>query len=111
VQGMSGLGEALPCPGSPCQGNWHVYNIEVDHRSKPEKLSWSVDDITYHTITENDVGGDTWVQAVQHGHMVVLNVAIGGAFPNGNKGNATPGPGTVPGAPLYADWIAVYNSV
>jgi hypothetical protein len=100
---MERLGGTLPCRRSPCQGNWHVYTIEFDRSSKPEKLSWSVDDIGYHTITENDIGGETWVQAIQHGHMILLNAAIGGALPNGNKGSATPGPGTVPEALLYAD--------
>lgn len=65
-----------------------------DRSSKPEKLSWSLDDIGYYTTTDNDVGKDTWAQAVQHGHMILLNVAIGGEFPNGLRGSATPGPGT-----------------
>jgi beta-glucanase (GH16 family) len=98
------------CPGSPCQGNWHVYTIEVDRSCKPEKLTWSVDGICYHTITEDDIGEETWAQAVHHGHFLLLNVAIGGAFPNGNRNSTTPIPATVPGVPLYADWIAVYNS-
>jgi hypothetical protein len=76
-------------------------------RSCPRVLTTRV---TTHTITENDVGEDTWVQAVQHRHMILLNVAIGGAFRNGDRGSATPLPVTVPGLPLYADWFAVYNS-
>ena len=106
-----GLPGNIQCPGTPCQGNWHVYSIEVDRTSTPEKLTWSVDGTNFHTVTQNDIGAATWAQAVQHGHFILLNLAIGGAFPNNNSGRQTPVAGTVPGVPLYADWIAVYNSV
>lgn len=107
----TGLFGNIQCPGSPCQGNWHIYTIEVDRSSTPEKLTWSVDGVGFHTVTEHDVGATTWEQAVHHGHFILLNLAIGGAFPNNNRGSPTPIAQTVPGAPLYADWIAVYHSV
>ncbi|KAH7089964.1 concanavalin A-like lectin/glucanase domain-containing protein, partial [Paraphoma chrysanthemicola] len=101
-----GLPGFIQCPGTPCQGNWHVYTIEVDRTTTPERLTWSVDGVNFHTVTQNDVGADTWAQAVHHGHFILLNLAIGGAFPNNNSGRQTPVAGTVPGVPLYADWIA-----
>ncbi|KAH7396135.1 endo-beta-1,3-glucanase-like protein [Pyrenochaeta sp. MPI-SDFR-AT-0127] len=106
-----GLVNFLQCPGTPCQGNWHTYTIEVDRQSNPEKLTWSVDGVNFHTVTETTVGAATWAEAVHHGHFILLNLAIGGAFPNNNRGSTTPIPQTAPGVPLYVDWVAVYNSV
>jgi beta-glucanase (GH16 family) len=107
---FTGLPGNITCPGTSCQGNWHIYTIEVDRSSKPEKLLWFVDDVCYHTVDEDQVGAEAWTQAVHHGHFILLNLAMGGAFPNGNKGSETPTPATVPGKPLFVDWVAVYNS-
>lgn len=106
-----GIAGNLQCPGTPCQGNWHIYTLEVDRSSSPERLTWSVDGVTFHTATESDVGADTWAQSVHHGHFILLNLAIGGAFPNKQRGSTTPIAQTAPGVPLYIDWVAVYNSV
>ncbi|CBY01578.1 similar to endo-beta-1,3-glucanase [Plenodomus lingam JN3] len=108
---MIGKGNYLECPGSPCQGNFHIYGVEVDRSSKPEKLTWSVDGKDYHTVTETDIGAGTWKDVVDHGQFLLINVAMGGAFPDGIRGSRTPIPQTVPGKSLLADWIAVYNSV
>lgn len=106
----NGLGATSKCPGSPCQGNWHVYTVEVDRASKPEKLTWFVDGIAYHNVTQKDLGVDVWAQTVHHGHFILLNVAMGGGFPNGVRGSDTPTNQTVSGRSMYVDWVAVYNS-
>ncbi len=41
------------------------------------------------------------------GYFVLLNLAIGGAFPNNNSGTTTPGPGIVPGHPMVVDYVTV----
>jgi hypothetical protein len=43
------------------------------------------------------------------GYFLLLNVAMGGAFPNGVAGSATPTPATVPGRPMVVDYVAVYT--
>ncbi|KAH7073477.1 concanavalin A-like lectin/glucanase domain-containing protein [Paraphoma chrysanthemicola] len=105
-----GLPGFIQCPGTPCQGNWHVYSIEVDRTTTPERLTWSVDGVNFHTVTQNDVGAETWAQAVHHGHFILLNLAIGGAFPNNNSGRQTPVAGTVPGVPFSVLKHAKHNS-
>jgi beta-glucanase (GH16 family) len=105
-----GLAGNIACPGSPCQGNPHVYSIEVDRSTSPEKLTWSVDGVVFHTLTESDVRPPVWEQVAHHGQFLLLNVAIGGAFPDTQRGSKTPIPATVPGVPMYVDWVAVYNS-
>ena len=107
----AGLNNHLQCPGAPCQGNFHEYTIEVDRSAKPEKIAWTVDGQYYQTVKEHDVGTETWSQAVHHGHFLLLNVAIGGMFPDGIRKSRTPIPETVPGKPMLVDWVAVYYSL
>jgi hypothetical protein len=57
-----GRGGENQCPGSPCQGNFHVYRIEVDLNALPEKLTWSADGVAYNTVT-----GGHWYSALEAG--------------------------------------------
>ena len=77
---------------------------------KPEEMAWAVDGQFYHELSEEQVGAETWSQAVHHGHFILLNVAIGGAFPDAVRNGKTPIPETVPGKPMLVDWVAVYHS-
>ncbi|KAH6720513.1 family 16 glycosyl hydrolase [Leptodontidium sp. 2 PMI_412] len=105
-----GIAGNIACPNTPCQGNFHVYTIEVDRTVTPEVLRWYVDDVLFHTVLETTVGTETWNQAVHQGQFILLNLAIGGAFPNNRYGSATPVASTVPNRPMYVDYVAVYNS-
>ncbi|KKY33237.1 putative endo-beta-glucanase [Diaporthe ampelina] len=105
-----GLVGSRECPGSPCQGNFHTYTLEVDRSQELEAVRWFVDDILFWQVVETDLPADTWAQAVHNPHFVLLNLAIGGAFPNNNYGSATPLASTVSGGTLQAEYIAVYNN-
>jgi hypothetical protein len=98
------------CPDSTCQGNLHTYTLEVDRTADPEALRWFVDDIQYHQVLSTDVPEDTWVSAVDHGHFLLVNLAMGGAFPDKEHGGPALGDATVPGSFLEVDYVAVYNS-
>ncbi len=43
------------------------------------------------------------------GYFLLLNVAMGGAFPNGAAGSASPTAATVSGKPMLVDYVAVYD--
>ena len=43
------------------------------------------------------------------GYFILLNVAMGGAFPNGVAGAGTPTGATVSGRPMLVDYVAVYT--
>lgn len=105
-----GIANSRSCPNTACQGNWHTYTIEVDRSTSPETLKWFVDDIQFHSVTETQIGSTTWAQAVHQGQFILLNLAIGGAFPNKVYGSTTPTSQTVPNRPMYVDYVAVYNS-
>lgn len=106
----NGIGAARACPGSPCQGNFHTYRFEWDRSTSPEQLRWYVDGEHYHTVTQDQVGEPYWSNMTDHaGYFILLNVAMGGGFPDGVAGFATPTAATEPGHPMLVDYVAVYT--
>jgi beta-glucanase (GH16 family) len=104
---FTGLGSGeRPCPG--CRNGFHTYALEYDQSSTPEALRWYRDGQNYFTLTENQVDATTWRNANDHGFFVILNVAIGGAFPAAFGGGPTAD--TRPGVPMLVDHVAVYRS-
>ncbi|MDV6277512.1 family 16 glycosylhydrolase [Rhodococcus erythropolis] len=91
-----------------CTSDFHAYAIEYDRASAPETLSWIRDGQKYFTLNENQVGTQTWKKATQHGFFLILNVAVGGAFPSAFGGGPTPS--TLQGKPMLVDHVAVYRT-
>ncbi|MGH3878968.1 MAG: glycoside hydrolase family 16 protein [Actinophytocola sp.] len=104
----NGLAANRPCPGASCQSAFHTYRFEWDDAA--DQLRWYVDGQQFHSVSQNQVGADTWNQMTNHaGYFIILNVAMGGAFPNGVAGRGTPVPETVPGRPMLVDYVAVWT--
>lgn len=103
-----GKGNSRECPGSACQAGFHTYALELD-RTDPaaESLNWYVDGQKFHTVNASEMDADTWAKATHHGHFLLLNLAMGGGFPDGVAGSATPTDATRPGGSLLVDHIAV----
>ncbi|MDA0563178.1 carbohydrate-binding protein [Streptomonospora sp. S1-112] len=107
----SGLGASRPCPGSTCQSGFHTYRFEWDREGSSGQLRWYVDGQLYHTVSQSQVGATAWNDMTSHaGYFILLNVAMGGAFPNGVQGSATPTAATQPGHPMVVDYVAVWES-
>ncbi|MGK5445046.1 carbohydrate-binding protein [Micromonospora sp. URMC 105] len=107
---FSGLGNSRPCPGSTCQSAFHTYRFEWDASVSPAQLRWYVDGQLYHTVGQQQVGEPYWTQMTNHaGYFLLLNVAMGGSFPNGVAGYATPTASTVSGRSMLVDYVAVYR--
>ncbi|WP_433168947.1 carbohydrate-binding protein [Kribbella sp. CA-247076] len=103
----SGLGASRVCPGASCQSAFHTYRFEWDTSISPNQLRWYVDGQQYHSVSQGQLPADTWTDMTSHaGYFILLNVAIGGAFPDALNG-PTPRPETVPGHPLIVDYVAV----
>ncbi|WP_433324216.1 glycoside hydrolase family 16 protein [Spirillospora sp. CA-294931] len=106
----SGLGASRACPGASCQSGMHAYRFEWDRSTTPNELRWYVDGEQYHSVSESRLGAETWTKMTEHeGYFLLLNVAMGGAFPDGVAGHATPTAETVSGRPLTADYVAVWQ--
>ncbi|TCB87881.1 carbohydrate-binding protein [Micromonospora zingiberis] len=107
---FNGIGASRACPGSTCQSAFHTYRFEWDASISPQQLRWYVDGQLYHTVSQTRIGEPYWSQMTSHaGYFLLLNVAMGGAFPNGVAGSTTPTSATVPGRPMLVDYVAVYS--
>jgi beta-glucanase (GH16 family) len=105
---FNGIGGKTACPGSSCQSGFHTYAFEWDASTSPQQLRWFVDGTQYHSVSEGDLPADTWANMTGHeGYFLLLNVAMGGAFPNGASGTTTPTAATVSGKPMLVDYVAV----
>ncbi len=106
----TGLGANRACPGSSCQSAFHTYRFEWDQSSSPQAFRWYVDGQQFHSVTQNQLPADTWANMTNHaGYFILLNLAIGGAFPNALAGS-TPTAATVSGHSLVVDYVAVYTA-
>jgi beta-glucanase (GH16 family) len=103
----TGLGASRACPGSTCQSAFHTYRFEWDTSVSPNQLRWYVDGQQFHSLSQSQFPADTWSNMTSHaGYFVLLNVAIGGAFPDALNG-PTPRASTVPDRPMLVDYVAV----
>ena len=105
-----GLGSGLTsCSG--CQSGYNTYSVIVNRtNTSNESITWYLNGNAYFTATESQVGTATWQAAVDHGFFLILDVAIGGAFPNGVCGCSTPTSATSSGASMGVGYVAVYTT-
>ncbi|WP_239089393.1 glycoside hydrolase family 16 protein [Sphaerimonospora thailandensis] len=107
----NGRGASRACPGSTCQSAFHTYRFEWDTGVTPNQLRWYVDGQQFFSVSQNQLDATTWSNMTSHaGYFLLLNVAIGGAFPNGVAGRSTPSSATVSGRPMLVDYVAVWQS-
>ncbi|HUR01367.1 MAG TPA: glycoside hydrolase family 16 protein [Nonomuraea sp.] len=107
----TGLGASRACPGSTCQEAFHTYRFEWDRSVSPNQLRWYVDGQQFHSVSQSQLDAGTWADMTGHaGYFLLLNVAMGGAFPDALAGSATPTAATVPGRPMVVDYVAVWQS-
>jgi beta-glucanase (GH16 family) len=99
-----GSGERA-CSG--CQTGYHTYAVEIDRSTSPEQIRWYLDGNNYFTVRANQVDATTWANAVDHPFFIILDLAMGGGFPNAFGGG--PFASTVSGGAMNIDYVAVYN--
>lgn len=104
----TGIGNNVACPNTTCQSGFHTYAMEWDRSVSPEALRFYVDGVNYHTVTANQVDATTWANATNHGYFVILNVAMGGGFPDAFGGGLDND--TQPGHPMVVDYVQVLQS-
>jgi beta-glucanase (GH16 family) len=104
----NGIGTNRACPGASCQSAFHTYTFEWDRSVSPNQLRWFVDGQQFHTVSQGQLPADTWNNMTNHaGYFILLNLAMGGAFPNGVAGKGTPTPATASGRSLVVDYVTV----
>jgi Carbohydrate binding module (family 6)/Putative Ig domain len=105
-----GLGSGLQsCSG--CQSGYNTYSVIVNRtNTSNESITYYLNGNAYFTASESQVGASTWQAAVDHGFFLILDVAIGGAYPNGVCGCSTPASATSSGASMGVGYVAVYTT-
>ncbi|MEU7868817.1 ricin-type beta-trefoil lectin domain protein [Dactylosporangium sp. NPDC049140] len=103
----TGLGSGERACGG-CQTGFHTYAVEQDRSTSPEQMRWYLDGNNFFTINANQVDANTWNNATHHGFFMILNVAIGGGFPDAFGGG--PNGSTVSGVPMLIDYVAAYTA-
>jgi hypothetical protein len=106
----TGLGSGLQsCSG--CQTGYNTYSVIINRtNTSNESITWYLNGNAYFTATESQVGTATWQAAVDHGFFLILDLAIGGGFPNGVCGCTSPSGSTSSGAAMSVGYVAVYQT-
>ena len=106
----NGIGSGLrTCSG--CQSGFHTYSMILDRtNTAAESITYYLDGNAYFTVTEAQVGTSTWQAAFDHNLSIILDLAIGGGFPNGACGCTTPTGATTSGGTMQVDYVAAYTS-
>jgi hypothetical protein len=106
----TGLGSGLQsCSG--CQTGYNTYSAIVNRtNTSNESITFYLNGNAYYTVTESQVGTSTWQAAVDHGFFLILDLAIGGAYPNAICGCSSPTSATSSGAAMSVGYVAVYET-
>ena len=96
----TGLGSGLQsCTG--CQTGYNTYSAIVNRTdTSNESITFYLNGTAYYTVTESHVGTATWQAAVDHGFFLILDLAMGGAYPNAICGCSSPTSSTSSGASM-----------
>jgi beta-glucanase (GH16 family) len=99
----------LPCPG--CQTGFHTYSVIIDRRNEArQQIRWYFDGAEFFSVSEAAVGTATWTAAVDHGFSIILDVAMGGSYPDAVCQCVSPNAQTSSGATMTVRQLAVYVS-
>jgi beta-glucanase (GH16 family) len=105
----NGLGSHLqPCPD--CQSGYQTYSVVIDRENPAaEKIFWFLDGRQFFTVSEQQVGAAAWDEAVDGDFRVILDLAIGGNYPDGQCGCTTPTSATSSGGTMSVRYVGVYE--
>ena len=95
---------------SGCQTGYNTYSVIVNRtNTSAESITWYLNGTAYYTVSESQVPTATWQAAVDHGFFLILDVAIGGQYPNNVCGCTSPGASTSSGGAMGVGYVAVYT--
>jgi len=105
-----GIGSGLVgCSG--CQSGYHTYTMILNRtNTAAESITFYLDGNSYFTVTEAQVGTATWQAAFDHNLSIILDLAMGGAYPNGVCNCTTPTSSTASGGTMSVAYVAAYST-
>ncbi|MFD4554483.1 glycoside hydrolase family 16 protein [Streptomyces sp. NPDC058469] len=104
----TGIGGSTACTGTTCQAGFHTYAMEWDRSTSPQQIRYYLDGVNFETVNSSQVDATTWANATNHGFFIILNVAMGGGFPDAFGGGPTST--TDPNHPMTVDYVQVLQS-
>ncbi|MBV9381469.1 MAG: ricin-type beta-trefoil lectin domain protein [Streptosporangiaceae bacterium] len=105
-----GIGSGLVgCSG--CENGYHTYTMILNRtNTSDESVTFYLDGNQYYTVSEGQVGAATWQAAFDHDMSIILDLAIGGGYPDGQCQCTTPTSATVSGGTMSVAYVAAYSS-
>ena len=94
-----------------CQSGYHTYTM-ILNRTNPsnESITFYLDGNQYFSVSESQVGTATWQAAYDHNLSIILDLAMGGGFPNGVCNCTTPTSSTASGGTMSVAYVAAYST-
>ena len=106
----NGIGSGLTSCGG-CQGGFHTYTMILNRtNTSNESITFYLDGNQYFSVSEGQVGTSTWQAAFDHNLSILLDLAMGGGFPNGVCGCSTPTGSTASGGTMSVAYVAAYST-
>ncbi|TLS23512.1 uncharacterized protein PpBr36_06086 [Pyricularia pennisetigena] len=109
----AGIGRSVPMS----RGEFHTVAVEIDRTGgrhwSEETLQWSIDGAVTFTLAGARVGDErAWTSLAHSPRFLLLNVAVGGGFPDAVAKTRTPALSTIGGvdAALEVDYVAVFST-
>jgi hypothetical protein len=79
----NGIGSGLVGCGG-CQSGYHTYTMILNRtNTSAESITFYLDGNAYFTVNESQIGTSTWQAAFDHNMSIILDLAMGGGYPNG----------------------------
>src|SRR6204780_1370755 len=105
-----GIGSGLVGCGG-CQSGYNTYTMILDRtNTSDESITFYLDGNEYFSVSESQVGTSTWQAAFDHNLSIILDLAIGGSYPNGVCDCTTPTSATTSGGAMSVAYVAAYSS-
>ncbi|TVZ00061.1 glycosyl hydrolase family protein [Trebonia kvetii] len=99
----------VSCAGD-CRSGYHTFSAIVNRtKTSAEYLQFLIDGKVIQTITEAKVGVAAWQKAIDHGFYFVLDLTLGGSYPDGECNCTTPTSATTSGGSMSLGYVAVYE--
>jgi hypothetical protein len=105
-----GIGSGLTSCGG-CQSGYHTYTMILNRtNTSDESITFYLDGNQYFSVSESQVGTSTWQAAFDHNLSIILDLAMGGSYPNGVCDCTTPTSSTASGGTMSVAYVAAYTT-
>jgi hypothetical protein len=105
-----GIGSGLVAC-SVCLTGYNTYTMILNRtNTSDESITFYVDGTSYFTVTESQTGQWAWETAFDHSMSIILDLAMGGAYPNGDCACATPSSATTSSGTMSVAYVAAYST-